>query len=192
MEIECKIMDMTIDEFINLGTKAGLEPRPRPVSYITDEYWRIPSRENLIRFRRNTSVHGYNTHMDLTIKGSEENESNCTSERSETILSLDSEKDPSMVYNFLSELGGMHCKTVRKERRILATNDKSLRIHHDIVFVNYLIKVEWVEIESDTRDGLHSIIFKLLGSGKEAQDRVTNITTLDIMNRSGVGNNSDS
>jgi len=181
MEIECKIHDMSIAEFLTLGRRIGLEPEVGKLCCVTDEYWFIPSLDSLIRYRTERFCDDNTSRTDLTIKGEEENDGKFTSERSEVILRLDSASGITSVQTFLQKLGGTLSHTVHKHRTFFVTNDSELRIHHDVLVElrDNGRKVEWVEIEVPTRVKLQETVMRLLGV--EARDRVSNRTTLDIV-----------
>lgn len=179
-EVECKVMDMTVEELMNVVHKRGHTIRKKADGRITDQYWEMSSGKKL-RFRcsRYTWEGGKEvTEMDLTIKGSEENDGKFISEREESILVLGSDVTRDNVIDFLRDLGAeLKCEFI-KGRTLFRHDIVGARIHHDS-FKYGDERFEWVELETDDRDQLHDFCFDL-GLDK-LRGRLCNKSTLELI-----------
>jgi hypothetical protein len=182
-EIECKILGMDIEELLVAGEEFLTEVQQ--TRRIIDEYWEMPE-GSTIRFRREIIQDGDRMgemDLDLTIKGAEENDGKHTSEREEIVLPLEScfrrkKAETSDVMLFMGRLGGKLIRRVEKDRAIIVC-DQPVRIHHDALRSGG-VSAEWVEVEADSLEELHDFLFKL--GVEEFRDRISNLTTLDIIN----------
>jgi len=187
-EIECKIMGMTLQQFLDLAREKRLEFVFQRAVEVTDVYWENTDGE-VIRCRHgcsklDSSVGKFmvaNEYIDLTVKGCEENDGNKISEREEIVLPQ--VKSLKEVNAFLSRIGFHINRTLLKERNVfIDANDQSpIRIHHDKFFLSGDYEgpaVEWVEVEADTKGYLYEFLFQM---GIEWED-ISNKSTLDIIN----------
>jgi len=181
MEIECKIMNMTVSELFDKARGCGIKVEVSGESHIFDEYWKSNKTDKVIRFRQENPFQIFESVLDLTVKGVEENCGGHASERSETILDLGIQNaSRRSVTDFLAALGYHLCHKIDKRRTKINYSGNIFRIHHDSISTGCKM-LEWVEIEADSVAELHDIVFKLLGNGGNDQDRVTNLSTLDIL-----------
>ena len=189
-EIECKIMGMCLERFIEIAQEYRLTFVDQKVVMVEDTYWENADGKT-IRHRKETYDVGKDegllgdqetTYMDLTIKGSEENDGEHISEREEIILKMNCISELNIT-TFLSRIGFKPAKILLKERNIFIDGDDNspIRVHHDKFFLHEFgigPFIEWVEIEGDTKGDLYEFLFKM---GINRED-ISNKTTLDIIN----------
>lgn len=182
-EVECKIMDMTIDEFLSRAEAHGLEVNTVDDLTIVDQYWEAQN-GNLIRLRTWKLINGELWPIDLTIKGEEENDSNHVSSRPETVIKLSKNFDQTSVSILFSHLDVKKKCEIKKHRTFLncSMGEYKVILHHDFVEKDDGGYVQWVEIES--KDGESRQVYDFLvamGMVGDEKQRVSKESTLDIL-----------
>ena len=154
-EIECKLMGITPNKFINLAKEKGVKvSAPFLAKKVIDIYWELP---NVKLLRHRTIIDGTFIFQDITVKSCELNTDSNVSEREEIILNLKDNAEPS---EFLDAIGAIEKHSITKRRTFLDINDSSfdVYVHHDKVLGT---KLQWIEVEADKEYKLMAFLDKL-------------------------------